>query len=109
MASRRNPQTTIINSSSSSISVVVNPSSTAFLYVWHLMITASAASNIQFQQQTLSDGTANLSGAYDLTGAGGSLTWPDANSPWLTIDPGATLIISNSGSASVQGQVLWSN
>jgi len=109
VASKWNPQTTIINSSSASVTVLANPSSVAFMYVWHLMLTTTAATFLTFEQLLSTGATSALTGPYDLSATGGSLTWPDANSPWLTIDPGASLVIKNSASATISGQVLCSN
>jgi hypothetical protein len=79
------------------------------MYIWHAMLTVTGATLLTFQQKTSAGVTQSLTGAYDLSATGGSLTWPDGNNPWLTIDPGATLIISNSNSVTVSGQVLYSN
>ena len=110
MASKRNPQNSIINSAASTVTVFANPSSTAFAYVWKIQLTAGGASNLTFQQSTAS-GISALSGPFDITGAGGSITKPDGGGgePWYKVDPSATFSILNSGSAQLSGECQWSN
>jgi hypothetical protein len=108
MASKRNPQVAIVNSSAASITAIQNPSSTAFLYVWRVQLTANAATLLTFEQSTV-QGTVALSGPFDLTGAGGSVTKNEGQSPHYTVDPAGSLLISNSGTAGIAGEILWSN
>jgi hypothetical protein len=107
MASKWNPRVAIINSSAASITAIVNPSATAFLYVWRCQLTANATTLLTFEQSTV-QGTVALSGPFDLL-SGGSVTKNEGPDPHYTVDPGASLLISNSGTAGIAGEILWSN
>jgi hypothetical protein len=112
VAQRRNPISTPVSSSAPNINVFTAPLS-GFSYVYKIALTASGATNLLPQMFTASGQYVSLAGGpgggFDLTQSGSALYFADTgNSPWYTIDPGAVFQLNNSGSANIQGSVLWS-
>jgi hypothetical protein len=102
---RRNVQQATFNfSATGNNTVIANPSTTAFMAIWGFSAVISAASNITF-----------FNGAHALSGAqamqiDGSYSWPDNGmAPLFLIDPGASFIVNQSGSAQIGGWVTYSN
>lgn len=101
----KNPQTGIINFSTTGNNTVVSAPSNVkdVVKVWGIFFTVTTASNITFQ------GVGALSGVMNLQ-ANGSFFW-QANQAWplFITDPGAAFVINQSGTSSVQGWILSSN
>ena len=109
MASRFNTQVAVINSNSASVTVIANPSKSAFMYIWELLLTSSGTSNLTLNN-VVNGSVGPLSGPYALV-VNGSLYLADSGgaTPHLTIDPGGSLTITNSGSVQLSGQCKYSN
>jgi hypothetical protein len=106
MASRRNTQNASISfSASGNSTVIANPSTVSFMYIWELALVLAGASNI-----TLYNGAGALTGAMPML-ANGSIYEGDfgQGTPHYTIDPGASFIINSSNAVQVSGKVKYSN
>ncbi|MCU1305180.1 MAG: hypothetical protein JWQ87_5464 [Candidatus Sulfotelmatobacter sp.] len=107
MAQRFNPQSVVITSAAATVTVIKNPSTTAFLYVWEFVLVCGGATNLTLNNAWVG-GVSPITGAMAML-ANGSIMRQDNNNPWYTIDPGASFTITNSGSVQLSGSCKYSN
>ena len=105
MASRRNLQNAVINTSASGQSLLIsNPSSSALLYIWDMYLTVAAATNLQFY-----DGPGPLTGNINL-GAGGQFNPAGIDAvPMFTISPGSVFNVSSTAAVQQSGWLSYSS
>jgi len=106
MASRRNLQRYVINSSITGNTNLVNPSATAFCYVWEMYMTCAAATVI-----TLYNGAGAITGNINVPAGAVFLGGLADNevSPHFAIDPNANFSISDASGTQKSGYITYSN
>jgi hypothetical protein len=105
MASRVNPQNAVLNNSSSgNTTIITNPSTKAFMYIWTLYVVSGGTANLTFY-----NGAGPLSGP--LPTVAGTVINPTSplELPIFTIDPGASFIINDSAGVQKSGWCTYSN
>lgn len=108
MAAVSNPKTVAITSAAASVTVIANPSTTLFMYIWELIFTTGGTTNLTMNNATLSSGTFALTGAMAFV-ANGSFYRQGFVRPLYIIDPGGSFTITNSGSVQISGSCQYSN
>lgn len=104
MVQKYNAQTVPINSSSSgNVTIIANPSKSAFMYIWELAIVVGGTCNL-----TLYNGGGALTGAMPML-SNGSIFRADTNTPMYTIDPGASFVVNDSVGVQKSGWCKYSN
>lgn len=103
MPSMRNPQTAVINNAATAQTTLVkNPSTTGFLYVWDMYLTVAGATNLVFY-----NGATALTGNINFS-AGGVFDQSGLNSlPMWTIDPNSNLSVTSTAAVQQSGWVLY--
>lgn len=106
MPSRRNLQRAVINSAINGNTNIVNPSATAFMYIWELYFTGAATTTV-----TLYNGAGAITGDVNVAAGGvflGGL--PDNEvAPHFVIEPNANLSISETSGTQKSGYCTYSN
>jgi hypothetical protein len=104
---RLDPQNAVINSSASgNVTIIANPSSTLFMYVWSLYLVAGGTANLTFY-----NGAGAITGPIPvvvnqvINPTFGGFTGP----PLFVIDPGAKLIVNDSAGVQKSGWLVYSN
>lgn len=105
MPSMRNPQNVAINNAATGQTTLVsNPSTTSFMYVWDVYMTVAGATNIVFY-----NGASTLTGNMNfLAGAVFDQSGQDRLPMW-TIDPNANLSMTQTAAQQVSGWLVYSN
>ena len=106
MATARNMQSAVINTNASGMTTLVsNPSTTAYMYVWQLFLAAANATYVQFF-----DGPGAISGNIGITaGTPINLSTGQGISPYFTIAPGSTFVLNDSVGVQKGGFFHYSN
>jgi hypothetical protein len=104
MASRRNPQSSVINiAGSGQQTICTNPSTSQFMYINELYFTCAAATTVQFY-----DGPGAITGNINVI-AGTALYLPDHGQPHFTISPNNMFNVSEGAGTQKSGYVRFSN
>lgn len=102
---RNNPQRLSFDfSNTGNNTIIANPSKVASMQIWGFAMVQSTASNIKFL-----NGTTALSGAQAMVANGAYLYADNGTQPLFVIDPGASFIVNQSGTAQCGGWVVYSN
>jgi hypothetical protein len=103
MAQRRNPQNVPISFSTASGQTVFTNAGAAFAYVWQCNISGNGTTTLTF-----SNGAGVLA-TYNVGATSPFAPKADGAMPIFVIDPGASFSITQSGSVTCSGFVIWSN
>ena len=106
MATRRVPNSAVINFNTTGDNTVIAALANAPINVVGIDFTVSAATNITFKGGNAASPTA-LSGAIQLTGAGSSLTLQIQPDTYFYCAPGTAFVMNQSGTAQVSGTVYY--
>ena len=98
----RNLKSAVINISSTGDQTAISAVTGACIKIYGMSFTVDGATNITFKAATTA-----ISGVYDLTGAGSSLTFEPNNDFYYFVPAGSAFTISQSGTASIQGTVWY--
>lgn len=104
MASRNNLQNAEVNSAVAAVLTLANPSTSAFMYIWAVDISAAGAATVQFF-----NGTGALTGVITLATGVPWVTKTDSSIPIFTVDPGTSFKITQGGTTQISGYVEYSN
>ena len=107
MASRRNPQQVAINNSTSgNLTIIANPSTTAFMYIYELYLQVGGTTNLTFY-----NGLTPLTGPLAL-GTSVPPVWLEDEGgafPRFVINPGQSFIVNDSAGVQKSGYCTFCN
>ena len=101
-----NLNSAVISFNSTGDNTVISSPSIGPIRVHGIWFTVDAATLITIKGGNSSSATA-VSGAFDLTGAGSSITLQNNEEPYFYCAPGVNFIINQSGTANVRGAVYY--
>lgn len=105
MPSMRNPQNVAINNAATGQTTLVsNPSSSSFMYIWDIYMTVAGATNLVFYNgNSILTGNMNFlaGGVFDQSG--------QDRLPMWVVDPNANLSVSSTAAVQQSGWVVFSN